>query len=517
MDLNTVFVQIISHSRRFLLYTKKKLFSMAKRYNLTMHITPELKVFVGISTRSTWRYEGHWRGSSLEYEAAKFGWHNITHTLVEDGLTKRDAIDKRRELIETAGCISVNRTSKKEASTLKTKVMKEKQINLMANTANGVKLSLTFDNRYMSKSGYPVVVRVYKDRKWGYVPTGFSMTADEFKNCNGQTLKTLEDKYNIVKDWCMKAVADGNFSLRGAKACIKDKRKTDTLEDLMNMKIETLESESTVQNYKSIIRQLKAVFPDGLAIAETNQDNLKKFINELKKQGKSDTTINIYLSAVKASINYGIYKGLFDEKKYPFKKNTWEYDKITIPKSNKRDDRYIGIDEMRRIWDKFIETGDKWIGLFLFSYLAGGMNIADIIDLRFTKEWTGNKVIRWTRRKTAHKKNDTIAIPVSSWVEKLLDRLGIEEKNNELVFKFLEGNYYKVKSSASASINTKMNKLFGVSMTYARHSFANIMTRIGAPAILVEQAMGHSLGGVQSHYISGFNTDDMRPWFEKLL
>ena len=482
-----------------------------------MHITPELKVFVGISSRNTWRYEGHWRGSSLEQEAAKFGWHRISHILVEDNLTKKQAMGMRRELVASAGCISINRAFLREVEPKKDMIMKEKQTNLMASTANGVKLSLTFDNRYLSKNGYPVVVRVYKDRKWGYVPTGFSMTADEFKHCKGQTLTTLEDKYNVVKEWCMKAVADGVFSINGAKQCLKEKNNTETLEGLINLKKETLSNLGTVQNYKSTVMQLRAAFKDGLSLKETNQETIKKFVEHLKKDKKSDTTINIYLSVVKASINYGIYKGLFDEKQYPFKKNAWEYDKITIPKSKKRDDRYISIDEMKKIWDTFIETGDKWIGVFLFSYFTGGMNIADIVELKFTKEWIDNRIIRWTRRKTAHKKTDTIAIPVSKWIEQILETLGIEEKNNEPVFKFLEGEYFKAKRKASTSTNLKMKKLFGISMTYARHSFATIMTKIGAPAILVEQAMGHSLGGVQSHYISGFNVEEMRSWFDKLL
>lgn len=489
-----------------------------KTYNITMHLTPELKAFVGISSRDTWRYEGHWRGSALETEAAMIGWHNISHILVEDNLTKKQALQMRRELVESAGAISLNRAFEKEHKPLKKAYMKERQIALMAGMANGVKLSLTFDNRYLSKTGYPVVVRVYKDREWAYVPTGFSMTVDEFKNCNGTTMTVLEDKYKAVKDWCVKAVDNGVFSIKGARECLKEKKKTETLEGLMTMKMETLSNKTSMNSYYASMKKLKEVFGEDIELKDVNADIIRKFVSSLKLQGRSDATINIYLSAIKASINYGIYKGLFDSTHYPFKKNAWECDKITLPKSPKRQDRYITKDEMKRIWIKFNETGNKWIGLFLFSYLTGGMNLADMIGMKFNREWIDKRVIRWTRKKTAHKKNDSIAVPVSSWVDKLLARMGIEEKEGALVFDFLEQDYFKAKIKGSTYINMNMKRNgFNCSMTYARHSFATIATRMGMPAVMVENSMGHSLGGVQSHYIAGFDVDDMRQWFERLL
>lgn len=491
---------------------------MAKLYNVTLHITPELKAFVGISSRGTWRYEGHWRGSALEAEALKFGWHSISHTLVEDNLSKKQAVEMRRTLVESAGCISLNRAFSKETKPLKKVNMKERQIALMAGMANGVKLSLTFDNRYLSKAGYPVVVRVYKDRKWAYVNTGFSMPADEFKHCKGSTLSALEEKYNTVKDWCVKAVEDGTFSVSAARECLREKKRAETLDGLMAMKMATLDNLGTIQNYKSAIRQLNSLFKQGLELKDTDSHSIKKFADHLKKQGRSDTTVNIYLSVVKASINYGIYKGLYDENKYPFKKNAWECDKVSLPKSAKRSDRYMSIEDMDRVWELFIDTGNKWLGLFLFSYLTGGMNLADMIGLKFTREWVKSNAIRWTRKKTAHKCSNTTTVPVSSWVEKLLERMGIEPVEGRLVFPFLDdSDYFKTKCKASTYINNALRKHSLGSMTYARHSFATIMTKLGAPAILVEQAMGHSLGGVASHYIAGFDVDDMREWFEKLL
>ena len=487
-----------------------------------MHITPELRVFIGVTGRNTWRYEGHWRGSNLEREAGRFGWRNITHVLVEGGLTKKKAFSIRRRLIDTAGGAGLNRrTAVNDGPTpdiLKTYSMKEKekQTSLMASTANGVKLSLTFDNRYESRNGYPVVIRVYKDRQWGYVGTGFSMSPEEFRNCEGETLAALEKKYDTVRNWCARSVSEGTFSIKGAKSCLKESDGGRTLAGLMELKMETVSAAATIVNYKSAAKWVHRAYPDGLPAGNVNPATIGEIVRVMKENGKSDTTVNIYLSIIKASINYAIYKGLFDEKKYPFKKNAWECDKVTLPKSAKRQDRWIGQEEIRSLAGKFYAAGNRWTGMFLFSYLTGGMNLADMVDLKFTREWITKGVIRWTRRKTAHKKNDTIAVPVSSHVARILENMGVTPVEGEPVFPFLKGDYRRRKANAAACLNRELKK-HGISMTYARHSFATVATKNRMPASMVEQSMGHSLSGVSSHYVAGWDVDEMRPYFEALL
>lgn len=261
-------------------------------------------------------------------------------------------------------------------------------------------------------------------------------------------------------------------------------------------------------------------FADGLPVDRINQTTVGEIVAKLKEDGKTDTTINVYLSCIKASLNYAIYKGFFEQSNYPFKKNAWECDKVAIPKSAKRQDRWIDQGEMQAIWNTFTantnKKSNKWLGVFLFSYLTGGMNLADLVDLKFTKEWTTKGVLRFTRKKTAHKKSDTIAVPVSSHVNNLLDIMGIEPIEGNPVFQFLQGEYYRAKSTAASNLNRILAK-HGISMTYARHSFCMIATKTKMPASMVEQAMGHSMPGVSSHYLAGWNTDEMRPYFEQLL
>lgn len=396
--------------------------------------------------------------------------------------------------------------------------MKERQFDMMTATANGVKLSLTFDNRYESKSGYPIVIRVYKDKKWCYVPTGFKMGVTDFKKMSPSEEKVLADKFSTLKDWCSKSVAEGTFTLNGAKECLKEKKKAATLSGLLELKRELVKGKATKQSYSSAKRWIDATYPNGLPVNQVSPQAIEKVIKNMRSNGISDTTLHIYLAVIKAAINYGMYKEIFDPKNYPFKKNQWECDKIALPKPTKRTDCWLNQDEIRDVWDKFLETKNQWIGLFMFSYLTGGMNLADMMELKFTKEWTTKKTIRFIRKKTAHKKSDTIAVPVSSHIEKLLDTLGIKAKEGEQVFSFLKGDYYVKKNCASLATRYQLKKNgFEVTMTHARHSFATIATKMKMPATMVEQSLGHSLTGVQSHYIAGWSVEEMAPYFEQLL
>lgn len=493
---------------------------MRTRYVVTAHTTPEGKTYIGMSSRSTWKYEHHYRGSALEAEANRFGWHSITHTVIAEDLYKDKAIRLREKLIAEYGesCLNHRAFLKDNVKPKKEKQMKERQFDMMTATANGVKLSLTFDNRYESKGGYPIVIRVYKDKKWCYVPTGFKMGVSDFKRMTPSEEKVLADKFTVLKDWCAKSVAEGTFSLSGAKECLKEKKCASTLSGLMELKMATLTNMSSRRSYVSAKKWIDNTFPKGLSVNDVSPQSIEKIVKNMRDNDVNDTSMRIYLAVIKAAINYGMYKEMFDPKNYPFKKNQWECDKIVLPKAAKRSDRWLTIDEIREVWDKFIETKDRWLGLFMFSYLTGGMNLADMMDLKFTKEWLTKKTIRWVRKKTAHKKTDTITVPVSSHIEKLLNVMGIEPKEGTMVFDFLEGEYFSKKAVATMMIKSQLSKFkFGISMTYARHSFATIATKTRMPATMVEQAMGHSLSGVSSHYIAGWDVEEMKPYFEELL
>lgn len=517
-----------------------------RNYTVSVHLTPDLKAFVG-ATKQKWSKPSTYRGCTEFYNAAQqFGWGNIAHYEIETGLTKEEAFKARDTLIKAAGasCCNAYKTAKPtslniDGETLLTKnngkMKKAKKETKRSCRISSVKIELTFDNRYKRGDGtYPVCIRVYNNKKYVYLQTGYSMSPAEFECMDADNEASLNKMYERVCAYVREKTDNCAFCVDCVKADIEKKMQgitssSGTLASLIEEKAALLTNSGSASNYRNAMLRVMKTHPNGLPLAMVNQHTVGDVLADLRKDGYTDTTINIYLSVVKASINYGIYKGYLKPEQYPFKRQAMEVDKVVVPKSVKRDDRYITKDEMRMLWGWFKQTKNKWVGYFLFSYLHGGMNLADMMDLRFNDFWFTEGGFVFTRKKTAHKTNHKVLVPATAWTHELFSTLNIFPTKGERVFCGLaydgtDANYQRVKRTCDGNINRALDKACSelginknVSMTTARHSFATIATRERIPYTISEQCMGHVQNGVSSHYIAEWQVGEMRADMEKLL
>lgn len=517
---------------------------MKENYNVVLHLTPELKAFISLgNNEKTWNQPSTYR-SCGEFANAiqQWGWGGIKHKVVETGLSKQRAKDARDALVKACGCQSLNtRQCSKPAifsdftnlpTKNKEKMKKAKKQSKIKQRVNGACVELMFDNRYLKDSGkYPVCVRVYANKKYTYIPTGYDVTPQEFEHLPMHIEQDLCDKYNKVRDWLVANNNGGWCDLDALKKVLSGGVCAgQTLCDIILEKAALANAEGTESNYQAVAKSIKLVFADGLDARRVGVGSIKKYKEWLEGNGAKPATINIHLSIIRASVNYGIYKGYLKPEQYPFKRQAMEIDKITIPQSDKRDENYLSKTDMQTLWGYFKQTKTKHLGWFLFSYLHGGMNIADMMGLRFTDFWFSEGGFVYQREKTKGKNNFKVVVPATTWTSELLDIMGITPTKGELVFKDMGGlrqsdkGYAVAKNRLSNNANQTLKavgKKSGVeksiSMTVARHSFATTATKERMPFAMIERAMGHSTGGVSSHYIGGFTVDEMRPDFEKLL
>lgn len=515
-----------------------------KNYNVILHLTPELKAFVSLSNNDkTWNQPSTYRGCGEFGDAIQqFGWDGIKHKIVETNLTKQRAKEVRDVLAKAAGRQSLNtRQSEKTAIVFDSdklttknngKMKKAKKQSKIRQRVNGASVELMFDNRYLKEGGkYPICIRVYANKKYTYLPTGYDTTPSEFEFLPDATEKELYAKFSKVRDWLTTNNNGGWFDLDALKGVMKGGVCAgQTLCDIILEKAALANTEGTTINYGAVAKSVKLLFPDGLDARRVGVGSIKRYKEWLEGNNAKPATININLSIIRASINYGIYKGYFKPEQYPFKRQAMEIDKITIPQSDKRDENYLSKTDMQTLWACFKEGKNKHLGWFLFSYLHGGMNIADMMSLRFTDFWFQEGGFVYQRSKTKAKNHFKVCVPATTWTQELLDTMGIKPVKGELVFKEMGGlcsndkgyTLAKTKLSNCANITLKtIGKKAGIeksiSMTTARHSFATIATKERIPYTLIENVMGHALSGVSSHYIGGFTIDEMRPDMEKLL
>lgn len=83
-----------------------------KRYIVYCHIFPNNKRYVGITSQKPserWRNGRGYKGSNAVYNAIKkYGWHNVEHRILYEGLTKNQAEQMEIKLIKELNTLSPN-------------------------------------------------------------------------------------------------------------------------------------------------------------------------------------------------------------------------------------------------------------------------------------------------------------------------------------------------------------------------------------------------------------------------
>ena len=73
-------------------------------YSLYEHVFPNGKKYIGITLDPKQRFSNGGKGYSnndkMSKAIKKFGWGNVKHNIIETGLTRKEAAEKERELIE---------------------------------------------------------------------------------------------------------------------------------------------------------------------------------------------------------------------------------------------------------------------------------------------------------------------------------------------------------------------------------------------------------------------------------
>ncbi|MDZ7603987.1 MAG: site-specific integrase [Cyclobacteriaceae bacterium] len=268
-------------------------------------------------------------------------------------------------------------------------------------------------------------------------------------------------------------------------------------------------------------------FKSKLAFNQITPEFLREYDARLKKEQKSISTIGIYMRHLRAVVNRAIEAGIIDQKNYPFGKNKYQ---IKAPLNIKK---ALTLDQIRKIFDYPVNEGtnqhfarDMWV----FSYLCNGMNIKDVISLKF-KNIHGD-VIYYDRSKTSNtiQNPKPIIINLLPQATEIIERWGNKKRrDNDYVFPILtdiidEVEKKRMKDLLIRSINHFMRRIgkdIGLEKnitTYsARHSFATVLKRTGAPMEFISEAMGHKSLQTTEAYLESFEDASRRIFMENLI
>jgi len=393
------------------------------------------------------------------------------------------------------------------------------------------------DNRRTKSEGrFPLKLRITYKGERKYYGTGFDASADEWEAINsagvrGNLRRIKNDIAEVEKkaQKCAELIAP--FSFRQFENDFFEKgTRFESLQsafDALIAQLEANEQWGTASSYRTACNALHR-FNAKIALEDIDVEFLQKFEKSALKDGKSITTVGVYLRALRTVINVAIDNGSFRKDAYPFGKR-----KYVIP-TGRNVKKALSIQQIKKIFDYPTKPGsslemakDFWI----FTYLCNGINMMDIARLRWIDIDTNS--IRFIREKTKRtKKGNQLIITAArnKHINEILDKWGIKNPLPDAnVFPIIRPNdstkIARAKIQQFTKLVNKWMKILGEDLgfdlaltTYvARHSFATILLRSGAPISFASQSLGHSNVITTQKYFAGFESEAQAEYAKALV
>lgn len=374
---------------------------------------------------------------------------------------------------------------------------------------------------------YPVKLTIYHNKEKQRYGLGIDLKESEWKKINSPKLRDEElkkikakldvftTKASVVIELLGDSFTFNSFEVEFFERETKRKESTNVYEAFEEyiVKLKKADRIGNAVAYQSALSSLK-LFKKKLSFHDVTPDFLNNYEKRMLQHGKSITTVGIYLRSLRYIMNQAVKKGIIKSQLYPFKKDGYE-----IP-AGRNEKQALKFDELKRIlnYKTDLASERKAIDFWIFSYLCNGMNMADICRLRY-KNIEGD-YITFNRKKTLRtKRSDIKAIRcfISPQVRMIIEKYGNPNKDHEnYIFQILETginaqrehdkiqfftrnvNKYVKKIASKIGINSSIS-------TYAaRHSFATVLKRKGAPLDYIKDSLGHSDLKTTENYLDSF-------------
>lgn len=391
---------------------------------------------------------------------------------------------------------------------------------------NGINVSLFLDNRRENKTGnYPIKVRVTYKRERKYYSTGKSLCVQDWnkidKTKNSDLInirKDLQISFDKVREIVQALEEEGHFSFDNLNIRL-GKGISDTLNTAFENKIRSLTEQGSVGNastYACSFRHLEKYAGKKISFDNVTVDWLRKYEKSMLTEGKSYTTISMYLRSMRAIFNEAKSVGMVKEAQYPFGKGKYE---IPIGKGRKM---ALNLQQIKQIisYTDGTEATKHYRDLWFFSYLCNGINVNDLLKLKFSN--IDGDEIHFYRSKTIHtsREKKEIEALLTPEMKQIIDKWGnLDKKQNNYIFPFLDGYITPLEQRKRIQdVTRRINKrlkmigdtlgISGISTYTARHSFASVLKRSGANIAYISESLGHSDLKTTENYLASFEKEE---------
>lgn len=391
--------------------------------------------------------------------------------------------------------------------------------------------NLLLITRKIKNSGkYPVKIRVIYDRKSKDFPIGLDLTQSEFDGAISKNVKKdfrrISMKLNEGLFKANKIISDiGIFTFQKFQDQFNGRLKeASNIYPFFDEYILSLENQKRIKtaiSYKTAKHSFEK-YKKNLGLYDITPQFLKQYELYQNSRGISNTTVGIYVRALRAIYNYAISLNVIKrDESYPFGKS-----KFVIP-AGRNIKKALKKDEVLAIFNYEIMPGtpmEKARDFWMLSFFCNGINFADIAKLK-NKDIDEN-MLRFVRAKSenstradrtiisCHLTTPSLAI-INKWRSKI-------KTEDDYLFPILEPsdspeNDVKKIAQFIKNTNKYMNRITTdlgftkkVTTYFSRHSAATILKNSGAPIEQIKEALGHHSSNTTQKYLDSFDDDSKK-------
>lgn len=391
---------------------------------------------------------------------------------------------------------------------------------------DGVSILTTQDVRRKKQSGlYPIKIQIVFNRIQRYYNTGKELSQEDWsalpitKSPKLMNIRSdIKNSFEKVESIVRSLIEEGRFSFDNLNIRL-GKGISDTLNTAFENKINSLNEQGAVGNastYACSFRHLEKYAGKKISFDTVTVDWLRKYEKSMLAEGKSYTTISMYLRSMRAIFNEAKSVGMVKEAQYPFGKGKYE---IPIGKGRKM---ALTLQQIKQIisYADGTEATEHYRDLWFFSYLCNGINVNDLLKLKFSN--IDGDEIHFYRSKTIHtsREKKEIEALLTPEMKQIIEKWGnSDKKQNNYIFPFLDGyttplEQKKRIQDATRRINKRLKMIgdvlgiFGISTYTARHSFASVLKRSGANIAYISESLGHSDLKTTENYLASFEKEE---------
>ncbi len=389
------------------------------------------------------------------------------------------------------------------------------------------KAAIYLDKSHPKKnSECSIYIRITYNRTRKYYPTSYSLTPKDFEKVvsekPGTKLEATAHSLMLSKIEAQTIINNlPNFSFElFEKRFISNRTTNDSLSVFFEATIKGLKANEqigTAISYECAKNSIDVFRPE-LKLSDVTISFLQAYEKWMLENGRSTTTISIYLRHLRTIFNSAIEDGLIAKELYPFGKRRYE-----IPQSNNVK-KALTLKEVGLIYHYQAakgSTAERAKSYWLFMYFSNGMNVKDMAKLKY-ENIKGN-VIEFQRSKTARTKRtyELIRVALIPEIETIIHQFGNKNRKPEnYIFPILTKGItptrerqliQQVTSVINDHIkdiaNNKLKIAQHVTTYTCRHSFATILQRSGISIEFISEALGHSNIRTTQNYLAGFEDD----------